>query len=137
MIFGLVNLAAILVAAIVDMVIGFVWYSPFLFGPMWMRLRGKEPARREDMQFPASKMILEFVCALVTAFVLALYLPIFAAVSVTAAIIFTLTIWVGFYVTTLLGEVVWEDKSFGLFLINGGLRLVTLIAMTLVLTWWQ
>ncbi len=136
MLFGLVNLPAILVAAIVAMVIGFLWYSPFLFGPAWMRLRGKEPTRG-DMQFPASKMILEFVCTLVTTFVLALFAPLFSPAGIGASIVFALIIWVGFYVTILLGEVLWEDKPFGLFLINAGLRLVNLIAITLVLTLWQ
>ena len=35
-----VNYLAVLVAAIVSMVIGGLWYSPLLFGNVWMKLSG-------------------------------------------------------------------------------------------------
>jgi len=34
------NVYAILVAAIVPMVLGFIWYNPILFGNVWMRESG-------------------------------------------------------------------------------------------------
>ncbi|WP_339753603.1 DUF1761 domain-containing protein [uncultured Winogradskyella sp.] len=34
------NFLAILVAAVVPMVLGFLWYNPFLFGNVWMREAG-------------------------------------------------------------------------------------------------
>ena len=35
-----INYLAILVAAIVPMVLGFIWYNPILFGNVWMREAG-------------------------------------------------------------------------------------------------
>ena len=35
-----VNYLAVLVAAIVNMVVGALWYSPLLFGKAWMKLTG-------------------------------------------------------------------------------------------------
>ncbi len=39
----MVNYLAVLVAAIVGMVVGFIWYSPKVFGKMWMKLSGVNP----------------------------------------------------------------------------------------------
>lgn len=135
MLLGIVHVYAVLVAAIVAMIVGSLWYSRFLFGPQWMRLRGIDPVLAKDTGFPASKLILEFVYTLVTAFVLGLFAS-FLPPTVYASVVFALFIWVGFYVPMLLAEVLWENKPFGMFLINSGLRLVNLIAMILVLALW-
>ena len=37
------NLLAVLVAAISTMLVGFLWYSPFLFAKPWMREMGYDP----------------------------------------------------------------------------------------------
>lgn len=131
----IVNLYAVFVAAVLSMVLGSVWYSPLLFGKAWMRLRG-QATKGQGISFPPSKMVIEFVCSLVTAFVLGLFTFLLPATAY-AAIIFALTLWVGFYITMLLGEVLWEDKPFNLFLINAGFRLLSLVAMTLVLVMWR
>ena len=112
-----------------------MWYSPLLFGTQWMRLRGVNP-KGEGMRFSASKMIVEFLCVLVVAFVLSLFTALLPQ-TVSAAIIFGLIIWVGFYVPTFLSAVLWEETPFGLFLINAGLRLVNTLAMSLVLVLWR
>jgi uncharacterized membrane protein YjfL (UPF0719 family) len=39
-----VNYIAVLVAAIVVFVLGWLWYSPLLFYKPWMRARGMDPA---------------------------------------------------------------------------------------------
>jgi len=131
----IVNLYAVFVAALLSMVLGSLWYSPLLFGKAWMRLRG-QTTKVKDMSFPPSKMIIEFVCSLVTAFVLGLFAFLLPG-TVYAAVIFALTLWVGFYITMLLGEVLWEDKPFGLFLINASFRLLSLVVMTTVLVMWR
>ncbi len=131
------NYFAVVVAAIVAMVVGSFWYSPIGFGKQWMRLRGKNPVEIKNMQFPVQLMIVEFISALVTAYVLGIMTTVFGAHSVYSAILLAIIIWLGFYVTMLLSEVLWEDKPFGLFLLNAGLRLVNIILMTLIVGIWQ
>lgn len=133
----LMNYFAVVVAALAAMVVGTFWYSPVGFGKHWMRLRGKAPVAQKDMQFPAQLMIIEFICALVTAYVLGIMTTVFGAHTPYSAILLAIIIWLGFYVTMLLGEVLWEDKPFGLFLINAGLRLVNIVLMTLIVGLWQ
>lgn len=52
--FSDVNLVAVLVAGVVDMVIGALWYSPVLFAKSWMRLIGK---KEEDMKKMNSRVM--------------------------------------------------------------------------------
>jgi hypothetical protein len=131
------NYFAVFIAAVVAMAIGSFWYSPVGFGKQWMRLRGKKESEIKNMRFPAQSMILEFICALVTAYVLGIMTTVFGAHTFYSCILLSLVVWIGFYVTMLLGEVVWEDKPFGLFLINAGLRLVNVVSMTLIVGIWQ
>ncbi len=131
--FEIVNMYAVFVASITAMVIGTLWYSPLLFGKQWRRLQNVPVA---NQNFQASKMIIEFVSTLITAFVLSLF-TVLLPPTVYASIIFALVVWVGFYVTMLLSEVLWENKPFELFLLNGGMRLAILVSMTLILVLWR
>ena len=133
----LINFFAVLVAAIAAMVIGSLWYSPFLFGKAWMRMRGLDPRSMESMSFPLNLMALEFVCALVAAYVLGIFSLLFGAHTVFAAVFLAFLIWIGFYVTQQLSEVLWEERPFGLFLINASQRLVSLLLMALIVGLWR
>jgi len=53
-----VNLWAVLVAAVASMVVGFLWYSPFLFARPWMLAMGYDPdnkAKLDEMRKSAGK----------------------------------------------------------------------------------
>jgi hypothetical protein len=131
-----INYFAVLTSALVAMVVGSLWYSPVLFGKQWMQLRGIHPKNKKGMSMPAREMLLEFVGALVTAYVLDILVIAFGAYTAEAAFLLALVVWLGFYVTQLLSEVLWEKKPFGVFLITAGLRLVSLLLMTLILGLW-
>lgn len=132
-----INYFALVVAALAAMVVGSLWYSPVLFGKQWTLLRGLDPNKTKDMQMPAREMALEFVATLVVAYVLDILVIAFGAYTWQAAILLALIVWLGFYVTQLLSEVLWEKKPFGIFLISAGARLVSLIVMVLILGLWQ
>ncbi len=53
--------------------------------------------------------------------------------SIIGAIGLGLWCWIGFVATTMLGSVLWEQKSFKLYLINAGYWLVSFIAMAVVI----
>ena len=69
-----VPVVPVLVAAVATMVIGFIWYSPFVFARPWMRAMGYDPedkAKLAEMQKGAGWMYAgSFVASLVSAFVL-------------------------------------------------------------------
>ena len=131
-----INYFALIVSALAAMVVGSLWYSPVLFGKQWAQLRGVTPPK-DGMKMPAREMILEFVATLVVAYVLDILVIAFGAHTPQAAILLALFVWLGFYVTQLLSEVLWEKKPFGVFLISAGARLVNLVLMALILGLWQ
>lgn len=119
-----INYFAIVVAALAAMAVGWAWYSPLLFGK-----------RRERM--PVGETLLEFVTVLVTVYVIDLLVVVFGAHSARAALLLALVVWLGFYVTQQLSEVLWEQKPFKLFLIATGQRLLSLVLAALILGLWQ
>src|SRR4051812_44613594 len=102
----IVNYLAVLVAALVAMIVGSFWYSPLLFGKQWQKLRGIH-VDTANMKMPAREVILEFICTLITAYVLDLMSIAFFAHTVYLAFVLAFIIWLGFYATMLLAEVLW------------------------------
>lgn len=65
-----VNLLAVLVAGIVPMMVGMVWYGP-LFGKRWMALMETTPEEIREGFNPLRTYGISFLLSLVTAFILA------------------------------------------------------------------
>jgi hypothetical protein len=130
----MVNYLAVLVAAIVSFVVGFLWYSPALFGKVWMKLMGikKEPSK-EGM---GKSMAIGFVGTLVTAYVLAYLSGMLGYVTAGSGAMLGFLAWLGFVGTTTLGGVLWENKPWGLWLLNNGHSLVGLLIMGGILGAW-
>ncbi len=131
-----INYLAVLVASVASFVIGWLWYGP-LFGKMWIELRGKDPASMQGMAMPVGNMAVEFVAALVVAYVLARFTVLLNVTSWTTALHLAVWIWLGFQATLLLGPVLWEKMSLKLYCLNAGRWLVTLIVMSLILGLWH
>lgn len=66
-----INWLAVVVAALVPMLVGFVWYHPKVLGNIWMKATG---LTEEELR--KSNMPLIFGAALVLAFMLAMFLMI-------------------------------------------------------------
>lgn len=132
-----VSYFAILVAAVIGFVVGFVWYHPSVFGTMWMRLAKVNP----DMSGSAAKkmmmqsMALGFLATVVSAYVLAHFVSVWAAVDFMDALQLGFWTWLGFQMPILLGSVLWEMKSWNLFFLNSAYWLVVTIVIVEVLVW--
>jgi len=112
-----INYIAVIVAAIVQMIVGLVWYSPQLFGKAWMRLSGvsKEDMKKRSM---GKSYSVGFIAAFVTAMVMSYFLSLAGATTFGGAANVAFWIWLGFLATTMLGSVLWEAKPTTLYLIN-------------------
>ncbi len=64
------NFIAIIVAALVPLILGFIWYNPKVFGSAWMRESGIT-----EEQIKKGNMPLIFGLSLVFAFLLAFFIP--------------------------------------------------------------
>jgi hypothetical protein len=107
------------------MVIGIVWYGP-LFGKQWMKLSGVK-ANKKDM-------VLRNLGGLLSAVLMAYVLSTFVGLGLSGALLIGFWIWLGFFATSSLGSVLWEGKSFKLYLINNGFNLLALLTMAAILS---
>jgi hypothetical protein len=133
-----VNYLAVLVAALVAYVIGFLWHGP-VFGSVWMNLakitpQQMEEARKKSMAKP---MILAFIQQLILVCVSAHFLVMLGVTDIAGALTFTVWAWLGFIVTTSFNGYLWENKSLPLFLFNIAYHFVALAAANIVLVLWK
>ncbi len=133
-----VNVWAVLVSAIVVWILGSLWYSPILFGKMWMKLSG---FKESDMRKAKKKgMIKEYIIMLVGSFITAYVLAHFVSYTNSTTIldggVLGAWLWIGFIAPIALGMVLWEGKPVKLYLINTGYYLVSLVIMGAILASW-
>jgi hypothetical protein len=126
-----VNIWAVLIAAVVHLVLGLVWFQPKLFGNAWVRLSGKtlDPAVR---WIPAG-----VIGHLLMAFVLAVIINLAGATTPAAGALIGLLTLAGFVIPLECGELVWEKIPFNLWLIRVGNQLVGLSITGAILAVWH
>ncbi len=131
-----VNYLAVLLSGIVFMVVGTIWYGPLL-GKPWMKLVNMSS---ESMKGPKGEMVrsmvLVFIAALVTSFVLAVLIKTLLITTVGGALMLAFWVWLGFVAMTLTHRVLFERSPLNLFWINAGQYLVAYLLGALVLVLW-
>ncbi|MBI3331672.1 DUF1761 domain-containing protein [Candidatus Peregrinibacteria bacterium] len=132
------NYTAIVIAAVLNMVVGFLWFGP-LFGKHWIKMMGftsadMEKAKKKGM---APTYVMAFVASLIMAFVLAHslifasdYLGVTGPMAGAQAGFWN---WLGFIAPVTAGSVFWEEKSWKLWALTNGHYLVSLVLMGVVL----
>jgi uncharacterized protein DUF1761 len=133
------NWLAIGAAVVVNMVLGFLWYSPKLpTGRIWMRGTGLPM----DMKLTGAQMARGMVLMIVGAFLVMFVLDhSFIAyrdayrldgerldgITIADGLQGAFFTWLGFFVPVLWGVVAWENKPWSFFLVNAGYYLITLL----------
>jgi hypothetical protein len=126
---------AIIVAAIVQMILGFLWYGP-LFGKTWMSLMGinQQSMSREGM---GKTYAWTFIGSLVTAGVLRHVATMVGAKTIGAGASLGGWVWLGFVATVTLASVIYEKRSVNLYVLNNGYQLISLVVMGAILASWR
>jgi hypothetical protein len=129
-----INYLAVLAAATSAFVIGGMWYSPILFGGVWMRETGLSDAmlkkRSMGLVFGTS-----FVLSLIIAVNLAAFLsgPPDLQWGATAGAL----AGIGWVATAIGITYLFEAKSMKLFLVDAGYHAVTFIVMGAIIGTWK
>ena len=129
------NLLGILIAAVAGMVVGMFWYSPNVFGRKWMKYLGMSKRKMKEAQEKGMlvPMLFGFVGQLLTAGMLSVFMGYAGAASIPAGLLVAFLLWLGFIATTQIGVVLWEQKPWGLYLLNSSYSLTVLLVMSIVL----
>ena len=119
-------------------VLGGLWYSPLLFGKLWLKIHGYTKEKLEEMQRGVGRAYaLSFVCYLVMATVLAYLLGWIGAVNLWAGMFMGLVCWLGFAATLGLTAHLFSDRRPAAYLIDAGYQLVYLLAMGAIVGEWR
>lgn len=129
-----INYLAVLVAAVISMFLGYIWYLPKLFGDAWMKIVGltEEVAKKSAPK----AMFGMFVVALISAFVLAHFVDFTQATTFGAGVVTGLWLWLGFSGAVIFSNFAFERRPFKWFLITAGYQLVNLAILGGVLAVW-
>ena len=111
-----VNYLAVVVAAVVALVIGFIWYSPAVFGKRWMAYLGTTQAQLGNPG--PTGMAVGIVASLVNAWVLAVLSLNLGGKSITDGIMLGALAWLGFMATITAAQISCEKKPWGLWILN-------------------
>ncbi len=132
------NYPAVLVAAVLNMVIGALWYSPALLGKRWMDLVGLKPEDVQRRMAGAPRMYgLAFVASLLMAYALARIVWYSGVATVTGGAAIGLLAWLGFVATTHGVNYLFEGRPARLYWINTGYPLASLVIMGALLAVWS
>jgi len=131
-----INLLPVVVAGIINMAIGMLWYSPYLFGKPWMRLQGKTA---DDLKSASVGImyVINTILALVTAYVLAHIIKYANLNTISQGAMAGFWIWLGFVVTTILPVYMFEKRPKLLYIIYISFQFVSFAVMGGLLAIWK
>ncbi len=130
-----VNYLAVVVAALATMLIGALWYSPLLFGKVWMTAHGYS---QEQMQKKAGRAyIVSLFCYAAMALVLAVLVSYVGVSTAPQGAFLGFLVWVGFLATLGLTAHVFSEKPLSTYLIDTGYQLTYAVAMGVILAAWR
>jgi hypothetical protein len=128
------NLWAVLVAALIQWVLGALWYS-LLFAKPWMALTGRTKGERPKGAIVA--MVSSFIGGLVLSYILAHVVLWSNAFSYRRGAFIGGICWLGFIAVPLFAQHLYEKRPLKLFAINAGYWLVALMISGVVLAVWH
>ena len=120
-----IDWVAIVVAACVNMVIGSFWYSKWLFGPTWMKLK-----KIKKIPLSGPKFAVEWGNSFCIAFFLSFFQAHFQTTSVLDSIFLGLLFWFGFVLTTQIQGAMWNRFTTKQLLIDSEFKLFSFLSMS-------
>ncbi len=129
------NIWAVVVAALVNMAIGALWYSPALFAKQWSKLVGR---KMEDLRGNAGPgYALSAVGALVQAYILVHFVHYAGADTVWKGLVTGFWLWLGFVAITGAVNTMFSGRPWKLWQIDAGYFLAVLLVNGALLAVWR
>jgi Protein of unknown function (DUF1761) len=129
------NYMAIAAATVVAFIEASLYYSPLMFGPLWMRLSGMDPsaAAKVSPWAVAGEIARDFVLTYVVARLVARL----SEANWKSATGLGLWLWIGFPLMLLSGSVMWQGVSWKVAAIHAGDWLAKLLLITAIVGGWR
>jgi uncharacterized protein DUF1761 len=130
-----VNYKAVILAAVAAIVVGGLWYSPFLFGGAWAQLKAN--ASVAGAKLPPAEVVGEFVRSGIVAYVLARFVVALRVVGTKGAALLGGAMWLGFHATLILYSVIHQHMPLTLYAIHAGHGLANDLAIGAIVGAWR
>lgn len=123
-----IDFLTVFVAAVIYMMIKVLWYSPYLFGKIWLTLKEKKELRSPYIAYP-----LNFLAALILSYFISLIEIYVGASSFWDGVFVGFILWLGFVFPIQLTQIIWIKDEIKLFLIKNGFLLLAFLVMGAIL----
>ena len=130
-----INWVAVLVAAVVRLVIGGLWYAPFAFGPMWQKTVGI--TQDQMLKAMPRAIAVNAVGSLLMAFILEHAVVYAQATSLLQGAAVGALNWLGFVAVVLVATNVYEQRPLRSAYVSAGFNLVALVLMGALFAVWR
>jgi hypothetical protein len=130
-----ISIVPLIVAALIRIVVGSLWYSPIGFAATWRRL-----VNVTEAQFQAGMpkaIAADVVGSLLLAYGLAHVVAWAGAATIAQGFEVGFLCWLSFVAVILLTTVLYEQKPLRLFVLNAGFNLIALALMGALLAVWR
>jgi hypothetical protein len=124
-----INIWAVVIAVVINMALGSVWYSSLLFGDKWMNLIGK---KKEDLSSPGMALGMMVVLAVFWALVVSVLMDWLGVKTYMRGAIVGFVLWLVYALSTL-PDYIFSKKPYELFALNAGQYLVQFLLAGAVL----
>jgi hypothetical protein len=129
------NYLAIAAATVAVFIEGSLYYSPLMFGPLWMRLSGMDPSAAAKISPWA--VVAEIARGFVLTYVVARLVARLTDANWRSATGLGLWLWLGFPLMLLSGSVMWQGVSWKIAAIHAGDWLAKLLLITAIVSAWR
>lgn len=131
-----ISLWGVVAGGLISMIIGFLWYSPMLFGNKFMALMEWSKDTQEMKDSSKTPYIWSAVLSLLMSLILSYFIHAIGATTLFAGAQIGFLLWLGFMIPITATTVLYENRSKGLFLLNNGYHLVVLLVVGGVIAQW-
>ncbi len=121
-----VSFWAALLAALSYMVIGALWYSPLLFGKVWLK---ETKISQKEMNGYGRAIVGSFICGFIMSYLMGYFIAATHSTTVFYGAQIGFFIWLGFIATTRALGVLYSGHSWRLFFIDAGYLLVAALTI--------
>ena len=122
-------------AALLQWLLGALWYSPVLFAKPWKAMVEVPPESKKNRMVLG--MIASFIGCLIVSFMLMHLLWWSDTEGLKRALLVGLSLWLGFIAAPLAAQYIYEGRPFKLFAINTGYWLLAILAGCALLVRWH
>ena len=134
--FAGLNIFAILVAWIINVIVGSFWYSPVGFGKPWSKLSGVNLMKLPKDEANNAILFVAF-SSLLQAFALAILLNSLHVQTIGEGVIASLFVWFGFTAITTIGNTLYQRQSLKFWFLNASYFLVVMLINGMILAVWK